>query len=163
MSLEYAISKFNSEFESVREDNEEIAVTWEALFDGEVTYQSAEVICIALNTFMNTGGAHGNMNITLYNFDGTSGDLLQIEDLISDMESFAEFVKPYFETEIKSKGDENLADYFFGEPFHLPANIGINDEGILMLYNVYEIASYAQGLTEFTIPFNDVERFLKVQ
>ena len=79
------------------------------------------------------------------------------------MDAFTEFVKPYFEAEIKSKGEERIDDYFFGDPFHLPANIGINDEGILMLYNVYEIASYAQGITEFTIPFEDVERFLKVQ
>jgi hypothetical protein len=55
-----------------------------------------------------------------------------------------------------------MQDYFFGKPFHLPENIGYGDEGIILLYNVYEVASYAQGYTEFAIPYDIAESFLKM-
>ncbi len=70
------------------------------------------------------------MNITLYNFDAKTGKVLQNGDLIHDINGFIEVVKKYFKTEVEAKGDEDLADYFFGEEFHLPANIGFNDEGV---------------------------------
>ena len=163
IKLEQAVSQFDNEYKRFKEDISESALVWEAIFDAEVIYQSQEVITLAINGYLNTGGAHGNMNITLYNFD-EKGQVLDIDDIIKDREAFTNFVKPYFETAIKEKdNDEQLTDYFFGDPFHLPANIGINEDGVLMLYNVYEIGSYAQGLTEFTIPFEDVEKFLRFQ
>ncbi|MBT8253573.1 MAG: DUF4163 domain-containing protein [Flavobacteriaceae bacterium] len=163
VSLDEAIRMFDSEYNQFKSDMEESGLTWEAIFDAEVIYQSHEVICLAINGYMNTGGAHGNMNITFYNFEGETGRILQIDDILTDKEAFTEFVKPYFEKAIESKEGEKLSDYFFGDPFHLPANIGINEDGILMLYNVYEIGSYAQGITEFTIPFEEVEAYLKLK
>ncbi|MBT8269595.1 MAG: DUF3298 and DUF4163 domain-containing protein [Bacteroidia bacterium] len=163
LDLDQAIEQFDQEYSSFKSDIAESALVWEAIFDSEVIYQSSEVICIALNGYMNTGGAHGNMNITLYNFDGETGELLEPKDLVSDLDKFTEFVKPYFIQAIAQKDDEGIEEYFFGDPFHLPANIGINDDGLLILYNVYEIGSYAQGITEFTIPFEDVQAFLQYQ
>ena len=163
LNLDQAIQKFDDEYSSFKSDIEESALVWEAIFDAEVIYQSTDVICIAVNGYMNTGGAHGNMNITLYNFDGETGDILEPKDLLSDVDKFTDFVKPYFIEAIAEKGDAGIEEYFFGDPFHLPANIGINDDGLLMLYNVYEIGSYAQGITEFTIPFEDVQTFLQYQ
>ena len=162
LNLEQAIDQFDSEYIRFKEDVAESALVWEAIFDGEVLYQSKEVITLAINGYLNTGGAHGNMNITLYNFDET-GTVLTLDDIIKEKETFTDFVKPYFEKSIAEKDNEQLSDYFFGDPFHLPANIGITEEGVLMLYNVYEIGSYAQGMTEFTIPFEDVEAFLRLQ
>ena len=163
LGLDQAVSQFDKEYKRFKEDFSESALVWEAIFDAEVIYQSQEVITLAINGYLNTGGAHGNMNITLYNFD-ENGKILEIDDIIKDQEAFIDFVEPYFERAIKEKDQEQkMSDYFFGDPFHLPANIGINEDGVLMLYNVYEIGSYAQGLTEFTIPFEDVEKFLRLQ
>ncbi len=161
--LDTAIQKFDGEYRDFKSDIEETSLVWEAIFDGEVIYQSEQVVSVALNSYLNTGGAHGNMTISLHNFDGKTGRLLNAEDIISDIDNFTEFVKPYFLAAITEKDDGNFDDYFFGDPFHLPANIGIHEDGILMLYNVYEIGSYAQGITEFTIPFEDVQAFLTIQ
>lgn len=162
LSLESAIEKFDAEYAKFKSDFEEASLVWEALFDGEVTYKSPMVITIAINSYLNTGGAHGNMNITLFNFDALTGNLLKNEDLILDVVSFTDVAKKHFRTSTKTEEDEGLGDYFFGEEFHLPANIGYNDEGVLLFYNVYEIASYAVGITEFTIPFEEVEDYLSI-
>lgn len=162
ISLEYALDKFDSEYAAFKSDFEESALVWEGLFDGEVTYQSPMLITIAINSYLNTGGAHGNMNITLFNFDALTGQLLSNEELIADMPSFIEIAEKHFKLNTKTEDPNGFDDYFFGEGFHLPANIGLNDEGILLFYNVYEIASYAVGITEFTIPFDEVEDLLNV-
>jgi hypothetical protein len=132
-------------------------MVWDASFDGEVTYQSPSLISIAINSYVNSGGAHGNLNITFFNFDST-GTLLKFNDLFTDKEGLTEVVKAYFEEE--TKGSE--INYFFGEPFHLPVNIGFNDEGVVFFYNVYEIASYSDGITEFTVPFDAIENHLNI-
>ena len=55
-----------------------------------------------------------------------------------------------------------MEDFFFGKPFQLPKNIGYSDDGLVLLYNVYEVASFEQGYTEFVIPFDEIKSYLKV-
>ena len=157
ITLDFAITTFDSEYAKFKSDFTEDALVWEALIDGEVTYQSPMVITIAINSYLNTGGAHGNMNITLFNFDAVTGDIIPNEALITDLTLFTELAMKHFRTNTKTQEQDDFGDYFFGEGFHLPANIGFNEDGILLFYNVYEIASYAVGITEFTIPFDEVE------
>jgi peptidoglycan-N-acetylmuramic acid deacetylase PdaC-like protein/uncharacterized protein DUF3298 len=158
IALNDVVSRFDTEYKAFKNDFEESALVWEALFDGEVTYQSSEIISIAINSYLNTGGAHGNMNVTFLNFNPKTGDVLTFDDLFTNKGDLTKAVKPFFDEKTKA---ENTA-YFFGEDFHLPGNIGFNDEGIIFFYNVYEIASYADGITEFTIPFKDIDSFLKL-
>jgi len=158
LQLDYAIKNFDSEYKSFKDEFNESAMVWDASFDGEVTYQSPILISIAINSYVNSGGAHGNLNVTFFNFDAATGELLQFDDLFNNKEALTEVVKAHFEEETK----DNDINYFFGEPFSLPANIGFNDEGIICFYNVYEIASYADGITEFTVPFEAVEDYLNM-
>lgn len=156
LQLNYAIKSFDSEYKSFKEGFGEGNMAWDASFDGEVTYQSPELISIAINSYVNSGGAHGNSNVTFYNFDAY-GNVLQFDDLFESKERLTSVVKTYFDEE--TKGSD--INYFSGEEFYLPANIGFNDEGVIFFYNVYEIASYADGITEFTIPFQELESYLK--
>lgn len=158
LQLDYAIKTFDTEYKSFKDGFSESAMVWDASFDGEVTYQSPMLISIAINSYVNSGGAHGNLNVTLFNFDASSGELLNFDDLFNNKDALTKVVKTHFEKETKNSD----INYFFGEPFSLPANIGFNDEGIICFYNVYEIASYADGVTEFTVPFNEVEPYLNI-
>jgi len=157
LQLDYAIGFFDSEYKSFKEGFSSSAMAWDASFDGEVTYQSSELISIAINSYINSGGAHGNTNVTFFNFD-SSGNLLEFNDLFTSKNELTKSVEPYFDAETK---DIDI-NYFSGDPFHLPENIGFNEEGIIFFYNVYEIASYAEGITEFTVPFQDLESLLKL-
>ncbi len=158
LRLDYAIRNFDAEYKSFKDGFGESAMVWDASFDGEVTYQSSELISIAINSYVNSGGAHGNLNVTFFNFDASSGELLKFDDIFNDKEALTRIVKTHFEEETK----DNSINYFFGEPFSHPANIGFNDQGVIFFYNVYEIASYADGITEFTVPFDDIEPYLNI-
>jgi hypothetical protein len=158
-----ALVKFDSIYIAFKDDFEESSLAWEALIDGEVTYQSSEITCIAINSYLNTGGAHGNMNISFLNFNSQTGELLKNDELIKNKINFIKIAEKYFNLQLQEASNENgFNDYFFGDGFQLPENIGFSDEGIILLYNVYEIAPYSEGITEFTIPFEEMLPYLKL-
>jgi hypothetical protein len=164
LKLEDAIKDFDNEYKLFKEDFGDSTQEWEALIESEVNYESEAILCVSVTSYLDTGGAHGNSHVTFLNFDRTSGKLLKIKDIINDEEGFKNLVLPFFEKATKPlSDDEEVQNLFFGEAFQLPENIGFNTEGVILLYNVYEIASYVQGVTEFTIPYENAKPFLKIE
>jgi len=163
LTLNDAIAQFENRFISFKNDFEADAVPWEVIINSEVVFQSVYVITIAIDSYTFTGGAHGNSVITLLNFDPKTGDLYTQDHVIKTSPDFTALVKHYFKKETASKTTDSSENYFFGEDFKLPENIGFNDEGVIFLYNTYELASYAQGITEFTIPYNEISKFIKIK
>ena len=163
LSLKDAVKKFDSIYVAFKDDFEENPLIWGMLIDGEVTYQSPALTCIAINSYLNTGGAHGNMTISFLNFNSQTGQLLHLDDHIKNKIDFIKLAEKYFNIKLQESSNEDVFDnYFLGEDFHLPENIGFSDEGVILLYNVYEIAPYSEGITEFTIPFEEALPYLKI-
>ena len=154
-TIEESINYFNAEFEAFSNDFPE-AHPWDAQIDGEVMYQSYEVISISLSSYLNTGGAHGNLTITFLNFNAKTGNLIKTEELFNNMNAFEKIAKTYFED--TTEGENDIL--FDPQSFQLPQNIGFNDQGIILLYNTYEVAPYSTGIIEFTIPFEEVSALL---
>lgn len=157
-----AISNFSLEFQKFKADFPEDVIPWEAFVEGELLYNSPIITTIAVNTYTFTGGAHGSDYIKLFNFNTETGEILNAADVLDLNAEFKALAKSKFESEV-IKNEGNVKDYFFGEDFKLPENMGLNDQGLIFIYNKYEIASYAQGYTEFLIEFKDLEKFLKVR
>ncbi|CDF81069.1 conserved hypothetical protein (DUF4163, DUF3298) [Formosa agariphila KMM 3901] len=156
-AIEDQINSFNTEYTNFKNQFPESAQEWEAQIDGEVMYETPELISISLTSYTNTGGAHGILVITFLNFNGQTGELIETNKLFDDQDEFYEFAKPYFNEEISNKKDLVVDS----ESFVLPQNIGYSADGLILLYNTYEIAPYAAGITEFIIPFNDANSYLK--
>lgn len=150
-----SINSFNKEYGMFKKDFPETAQIWEAQIDGEVIYQSSEIISVAITSYTNTGGAHGALNISLLNFKTATGEQVKNNQLFNDIEAFKTLAKPYFKD---ATIDKSLI--LDSKEFILPANIGYSEDGIVLLYNTYEIAPYSTGIIEFTIPFEDVESYL---
>lgn len=163
LSLSDAVINFDNEYKTFKDDFSDTTQQWEALIESEVNYLSENVICVTVNSYLDTGGAHGNSHVAFLSFDKKTGQLLKTEDIIKDEEAFKALIMPYFEKATRALSEENtVEDLFFGEEFQLPENIGYGEEGIILLYNVYEIASYSQGITEFSIPYETVQPYLKI-
>lgn len=158
------LKSFNNEYVSFKNDYPDASEPkWELHIESELVYQSEEVITVVISTYEYKGGAHGNDYIQLLNLEAGTGRVLKIEDFINNIDGFTSLAKNHFIKNLSNSEEiESLEDYFFGKSFHLPENIGFSDEGLILLYNVYEIASYAQGYTEFAIPYNEVDEFLKL-
>ncbi|WP_298555846.1 DUF3298 and DUF4163 domain-containing protein [uncultured Algibacter sp.] len=151
-SIEESIDSFNNEYKTFKSDFPESSHQWEAQIDGEVMYQSSELISVAITAFTNTGGAHGNLNITFLNFNSKTGQRIKNNKLFKDIEAFKTLTKPFFKE--ATKGKSLLQDY---KQFKLPANIGYSEDGIVLLYNTFEIAPYSTGIIEFVIPFENTK------
>lgn len=164
-SLESVLKDFNNEFIEFKKQFPEAShPAWELHIETEKVYQSEEIITLSINTYEFKGGAHGNDKIKFLNLNANTGEVYKLSDIINNSDGFKALAKDHFLKSIDADKENNqIEDYFFGKPFQLPENIGFSDDGLVFLYNVYEVASYDQGYTEFVIPFNAVESYLKVE
>lgn len=154
-SVEASIENFNKEYNSFINDFPESAQEWEAQIDGEVIFKTPDVISVSLTSYTNTGGAHGNLNISFLNFNASTGESIENNELFKDISAFKTLAKTYFEANLEDK------DLIFDtENFRLPKNIGYSDDGIILLYNTYEIAPYSSDIIEFSIPFEEAKPHL---
>ena len=154
-SIEESIIAFNQDYEAFKADFPDSSQIWEAQIDGEVIFQSSEIISVSITSYANTGGAHGILNISFLNFDSSTGKLISNKNLFTDIDGFKTLAETYFKKAIK----EN--DVLFNQDkFQLPTNIGYTEDGLVLLYNTYEIAPYSTGIIEFAIPFKDIEPYL---
>lgn len=162
--LNTILNNFNLEYiEFKKEFAEAFESVWELHIETELTYQSESVITIAINIYEFKGGAHGNDTITFLNLDAKTGDVLKQNDIIEDLNDFKFLAKRHFIKSLDVEEDNlDMESIFFGKPFQLPENIGFSDDGLVLLYNTYEVASYNEGYTEFVIPFTELQPYLKV-
>ena len=162
-NLKDAVATFNNDYKTFKNDFPDTAQQWEVFIDGEVTYRSPQIISIAITSYLDTGGAHGNTNVRFFNFDPKTGEQYTKKNLLSNAQGLSEVIEKRLKEDIQSDSDNNvIKDAFFGKDFHFPETIGYSAEGLIILYNPYEMASYAQGIVEFTIPFSEVKHFLKI-
>ncbi|MEF3078414.1 DUF3298 and DUF4163 domain-containing protein [Winogradskyella poriferorum] len=164
-SLESVLEDFDTEFITFKKQFPEAShPAWELHIETEKVYQSEEIITLSINTYEFKGGAHGNDKIKFLNLNANTGEVYKLSDIIDNSDDFKALAKDHFLKSIDAAKENNqIEDYFFGKPFQLPENIGFSDDGLVFLYNVYEVASYDQGYTEFVIPFDAVESYLKVE
>ena len=52
---------------------------------------------------------------------------------------------------------------FENDTFQLPQNIFYTEDGLLLYYNSYEAASYADGPKEILFPYDKISKFLLYQ
>ncbi len=154
-SIEESITTFNKEYNQFIANFPDSSQHWEAQIDGEVIYQSPKIISVAITSYVNTGGAHGNLNITFKNFNTATGKPIINNSLFKNIDAFKKMALPYFNEAIKDK-----EGVFESNSFELPANIAYNDAGIICLYNTYEIAAFSTGIIEFIIPYSEVNSLL---
>lgn len=163
MSIKDAVAQFDDEYKTFKKDFQDTSQKWEVKVDGKVLYESLEVITISLQSYIDTGGAHGNSRLTYLNFNPETGALLEEDDIISNQSKFKAVAEKAFKDQTKPVDpDETIEDFFFGEDFQLPSNMGFTKAGLVLLYNNYEIASYAQGATKIILPYEVVKGLLKI-
>ena len=161
--LQTILTNFNNEYLQFTSDYpEDSEPVWELSIETELTYQSEEIITIAISTYEFKGGAHGNDQIKLLNLDAKTGKVLHLSSIINDIDGFTTLAESQFMASLENNKDHlNIENFFFGKPFQLPENIGFSEEGIILIYNVYEVASYDMGYTEFMISFEEAMPYLK--
>lgn len=157
-----ALNAFNEDYKRFKTIDSINQQPWALSIETEILYKSEYIITIGLSVYVDTGGAHGNDSIQFLNFNPENGNLFSNKELINNIKGFEAVAKSYFLDHMKNEGS-NIEEFFFGKSFQLPENIGFNDDSVVLLYNVYEIASYSQGYTEFAIPKEKAKAFFSIE
>lgn len=129
------------------------------------TFRSANLLSLEMHQYLFTGGAHGYGATQFQNFDVQTGLELSAEEIFTNLNAFKDFAKGKFKTayEIPEEDSINSTGFWFDDDtFYLPETIGFTETNLILIYNQYDIASYAAGPVELEIPLSDVEPYLAI-
>lgn len=163
ISIEDAMSSFASGYRNIQKIHPEELAVWEANINAEITYEDLNMITVKVDSYLFTGGAHGYGATRFMNFNKSKGSEIEDWELFNDRKDFQRFAELKFRKQENIPQDEpiNSTGYMFErDAFYLPDNIGFTREGIKLLYNQYEVASYADGAIELTLPYKEVKKYL---
>lgn len=144
-----------------------MAIPWTMEGTSRVIRQTKELLVIHTNSNWYTGGAHPISMEYYHNYDLKTHKKLSLDDVCE--KDYAQKLLAVAEKQFRK--NEHLADttklddasgYFFENgKFLLNDNFMLTENGLLFLWNVYEIKSYAEGVTTLEIPFEDLKGILR--
>lgn len=150
--------------DALEQEAAENKTNWETKIKGEVVYEDEHILTVMLSAYTYTGGTQGQGSITYMNFNKKKGKVLENQELFEDLKEFEKFAETQFRKRenIPTTGSINATGFKFkSNTFHLPKNVGYTAEGLQLIYNSYEVASYEEGLIVLTLPYNQVNPYLK--
>ncbi|MDN3596122.1 DUF3298 and DUF4163 domain-containing protein [Zunongwangia endophytica] len=162
-TIDEMVNDFIENYASYREDFPETDIPWEATVFAEITLENANILSIDFNSYTFTGGAHGYGSNTYLNFNPETGEVYTHKDLFSA--EFKAFVEKDFRTKEDIPQDVNINStgmFFENDEFHLPVNISFNENKVILTYNPYEIAAYAEGQKTYEYSLDEVSEYLKI-
>ncbi|KAF2514634.1 DUF3298 and DUF4163 domain-containing protein [Flavobacterium foetidum] len=137
---------------------------WEAKIKGNVEFESEQILNIRIDHYTFTGGAHGYQGYRSLLFNPKTGKAIANDQLFKNEKEFKAFAEKAFRTkyQIPEKANINATGLMFeNDKFQLPQNIFYTSEGLLLYYNSYEAASYADGPKDILFPYDEVGKYLK--
>lgn len=128
-----------------------------------VPYNQGQYCSILSQTMQDSGGAHPNTARTAVIYDMKAGKALTLNDLLNgEQKDIDQLIHDGFAAQIKAKPeaffedaekllDKGIADKTYG--YYL------TEQGLTIFFQPYDIAPYAAGFQEYTIPFNQTDAF----
>lgn len=165
-SFEQAGKDFIASFEESKKEMPDQTLGWYYRSKLTVTIATDTLISITANNEYFTGGAHGGNGTYFINLQPSTGKSILLTDVL----------KPGYEEDLRKAAEVafrnalHLADTtsfvnagfeFPEDKFTLNDNYGFVKEGIVFVFNNYEIAPYALGTQEFLIPYEKIKAWLK--
>lgn len=139
---------------------------WEGKIKGNIEFESDQILNIKIDHYTFTGGAHGYQGFRSLLFNTKTGKTIFNDQLFKNEKEFKAFAEKEFRAKYKIPANTNINAtglMFENDKFQLPQNIFYTEEGLLLYYNSYEAASYADGPKELLFPYDKVNKYLKYQ
>lgn len=152
LSLDKAVLRLEESFQKVKTE-QGMATGWQAEMDTKELYRDDTVLVLETRMMTYVGGAHPTTNTRYFNFDRRSGRLIPLNSFVN-LKTFTTMAGQTFKDKYLQPGqqysDANFS--FIGSKYQLPANYAFLGDSIRLHYNRYEIAPYAAGEFEVTVP-----------
>lgn len=138
-------------------------IGWEAIVEGKTTCQNEDLIALQIGYYNYTGGAHGYTGVKSILINKDDGSLYSAKTIFKDLTTFKKYAEKRFRKTFKIADHYtiNATGFMFNEDkFDLPSTLIFNDKGLILYYNTYEIASYADGPKQLFLPYSEIGDFL---
>lgn len=165
ISYKYLANSFVKGYDEFFAANKDSFQNWFLMIDITVLNQKKDYIALQYLHSDYSGGAHPNTNLTFINYNLKNNQPITLDSLIEQNQKLA--LTAIGETIFRK--NENLSataslenEYFFENgKFNLPENFYISNQGLVFLYNPYEIKPYVAGTTKLVIPFANLKKIAK--
>lgn len=139
---------------------------WESIDSISIAGNMSSAVSLRRMHYSYTGGAHGNPSESYVSFATNNGKRLKFEDIVekgklSELETI-NITHLKLARNIKEQSTLEESGLFVkGDKVALPSSFALTRKGLLIAYDYYEIASYADGVISYIIPFNKLKDILK--
>jgi len=157
---------FIASYEEMRQKFPNDTFGWEAKIIGNIEFQSDGILNLKIDHYTFTGGAHGYQGYRSLLFNAKTGKAILNNQLFKNEKEFKAFAEKAFRSKYKIPAEANINAtglMFENDKFQLPQNIFYTSEGLLLYYNSYEAASYADGPKEILFSYDEVNKYLNFQ
>lgn len=156
--------------EQIRYANEEgfepRDIDYEYVLNTEVHYGNRkDIIGHFINFYQYTGGAHGGTFITCRNYRLEDGSVVTLDNYFKPgyesklIPVLDQLLLEYAECSSRDELDEH--GYFSNEPMFVPENFEIREDTIDFIFNQYDIAPYATGITTLSVPTDIIRDIIR--
>lgn len=141
-------------------------IDYEFVINTEVHYGNhRDIIGHFINMYQYTGGAHGGTFITCRNYRLEDGSVITLDDYFKP--GYEKVLIPILDkklleyAECSSRDELDDHGYFSNEPMFVSDNFEIRKDTIDFIYNQYDIAPYAQGITTLSVPEDEIRSIIR--
>lgn len=141
-------TRFIDDFVQLKRENPDNTMGQDIQVTSNVLANTGKLLTVRIDFNTYTGGAHPNSTSTLMSFDLTQNAReLAVADMLPDSTAVLPLLEQAYKAAKGLQAGDDIKQLLLGdiEKLPLPANIGIVPEGLLFVYNNYEIAPYAVG------------------
>ena len=135
---------------------------WTLILDHEIKYASEEFVSILVPIYTYTGGAHGNTGFDALNFLHEENSVRQLE--LRDIFTESADLKSVINT-VTGELEVQQASFIVDRSVTLTEQdlsiFTLSPKGVTFHFAPYQVASYAEGMFEVTVPFEGLRNSLQ--
>ena len=168
-SSENNIMKFFNESQQQAKDYyeniEEVENKFVANVDYDIKKNSDNILSIMIIYYKFAGGAHGDYEHVVYNIDMKNGKFISLSDLFKEKIDYKTVINEEIRKQIEDliKTDKQNKGIYEFEGISDKQKFYIQDDNLVIYFDLYEIAPYAAGIPEFIINVNKIDHILKTE
>lgn len=159
--LKKQAKEYGKEYANVLSKSKEdyVKYQYEAYVGYKVTYNKNNVMSIPIKKYEFTGGAHGMTYLDSYNYNLNTGYKLKLSDLFIKNIDYKNIVNSFIKDSISKdpekyfEGDEGFKGISDNQQFY------IENDGVVVYFNLYDIAPYYVGIPKFKLSFKDFRQY----
>ncbi|WP_155591172.1 DUF3298 and DUF4163 domain-containing protein [Lysinibacillus cavernae] len=125
---------------------------WSYITAFDVEYNKNDKLSIIIYDYQYTGGAHSEGYAQTYNFSLKTGEIIRLNDILKNDENYTKVQKYAYHTMMK---DERFNIASLNEVVvnkETPPQYVYSDNGIKLVFQLYEVAPYSEGHPKVYIP-----------